>query len=197
VPGAEIRPAAPDRWPDIEHALTGGGDGASCWCQYFMVTRKDFDSIGRDGKRDRLRAQVEAGPTGLIGYLDGNPAGWVRASPRIEQPGVLRTRLVRAGSAEPPEAEDVWAITCLVVRREYRGRGLAHELVAAAVDFARRGGARLLEAYPRDTADGRASSNSLYVGTIGLFERQGFEVVARPTPSRAVMTRQLASDARR
>lgn len=191
MPSVEIRPATAEHWQDVQHALTGGGDGRSCWCQYFMLSRREFDAVSREGKRDLLRHQLEnlSPAIGLIGYVDDRAAGWIRLSPRTQQPGLLRTRVVRAGSALPAQDHDVWAVSCLIIRREFRSQGLAHELVGAAVDFARDNGATTIEAYPRDTAVRPADPNSLYVGTVSLFTRHGFEVVARPTPIRAVMSR--------
>lgn len=47
----EIVPATAERFDDVEHALTGGGDGGSCWCQWWMLPNKDFNAttaeIGR------------------------------------------------------------------------------------------------------------------------------------------------------
>jgi len=193
MPSIEIRPATAQLWDDVRHAMTGGGDGASCWCQFFMLSRREFDAVSRDSKRDLLQSQIEnlTPAVGLIGYLDGTAAGWVRLSPRPQQPGLLRTRVLRAGSPWPAQDRGVWAISCLIVRREHRGRGMAHELVRAAVRFAGDNGAQVIEAYPRDTTVRPADPNSLYVGTVSLFDRHGFTVLARPTPIRAVMSRTL------
>jgi hypothetical protein len=37
----------------------------------------------------------------------------------------------------------------------------------------------VVEAYPIDTAGGKRSSADLYTGTLAMFERAGFEEVAR------------------
>ncbi|MEA5118908.1 MAG: hypothetical protein VB036_15020, partial [Propionicimonas sp.] len=65
-------------------------------------------------------------------------------------------------------------------------------LLGAAVDYARRSGARVLEAYPIDLeARPTTSSNALYVGALSTFLKAGFEVVARPTAGRAVVALDL------
>jgi GNAT superfamily N-acetyltransferase len=186
-----VSPATAVPFADVEHALTGGGDGAACWCQWFLLPRRDFDAAGRRGLRERLRhelAEAEVAPA-LVAHVDGEAAAWVRVTPRTAQPVLARSPIVRRGSAEPADATDVWAITCLVVRREHRGQGLAHRLVGAAVEHAADAGARTIEAYPVDTGVRAATSNALYHGSVDLFERAGFAVVARPTPGRAVMSR--------
>lgn len=192
--GITVAPATAAAFESVEHALTGGGDGASCWCRWLLGTRKAFDASSRAGRRTALHDELEAAEVApaLVASQGGEGIGWVRVSPRPAQPGVLRTRLVKAGSAEPPEDPDVWAVTCFVVRREHRGSGVAATLLEAAVRHAEEHGARVIEGYPIDRAERPAATSAeLWHGTIGLFARAGFEEIARPTPARAVMTLRL------
>ena len=74
----------------------------------------------------------------------------------------------------------VWSIVCFVVGRRSRGRGIARALLDAGVAYARDHGASALEAYPVDIPDGeRIPSANVYHGTLSMFERAGFVVVAR------------------
>jgi ribosomal protein S18 acetylase RimI-like enzyme len=188
MPTIRVEAATAVPWKDVEHALTGGGDGATCWCQWFMVTRKEFGACGREELRTLLHKELKAAETspGLVAYADDSPAAWVRVGPRTSQPALARSRIVK-GSAEPLDDEDVWAITCYVVRREHRGRGLARALTAAAIDHAKSHGARVVEAYPFDTDQRKTSNNEMFVGSVQLFRDAGFREVARPTDARAVM----------
>lgn len=193
-----VAPDSPGSWPDVEHALTGGGDGASCWCQWFRVTSREFSASSRADLREDLREEVEHGmrPPGLVAHVGGVAAGWCRVGPRTEQPRLARTRIVRAAGTQPLDDAGVWAVTCLVVRREFRGQGIARVLAHEAVEFARTHGASHLEAYPvdvgaRKAAGSRTSSNELFHGDIGIFESAGFALVAHPTLTRAVMTLDL------
>ena len=92
---------------------------------------------------------------------------------------------------------------CFVVGRKSRGQGLAAALLDAAVDYARAQGATTLEAYPVDIADGaRIPSANAYHGTLGMFERAGFKVVAHrkgsPNASpRPIVRKTIRSTARR
>lgn len=72
-----------------------------------------------------------------------------------------------------------------MVRTGFRRQGIGGELVVAALDHARRGGARAVEGYPIDTTD--VILEELHVGTVAMFERAGFREVARPTKRRRVM----------
>ena len=191
---AHVVPASEVDFSAVERALTGGGDGASCWCRWLIETRAVFDASSRSAKRALLQQEIAATrpSPGLVAFVDGDAAGWVRVGPRPSQPGVLRTQVVRRGSREPADDADVWAITCLVVRSEHRRAGVAGVLVDAAVAFAGEHDARIVEGYPVDAA-ARASvtSSELWHGTVGLFERAGFQETARPTPARPVMTLRL------
>lgn len=193
-----VAPASPESWPDVEHALTGGGDGASCWCQWFRMSSREFDASSREDRRSHLREEVELGdrPPGLLAHVDGEAAGWCRVGPRGDQPRLVRSRIVRVAGGQPLDDSGVWAVTCFVVRREFRGQGVARLLAQEAVAFARARGASRLEAYPvdveaREARGTRTGSNELYHGDIGIFRSAGFTLTARPTPTRAVMTLDL------
>ncbi|MCH4208818.1 GNAT family N-acetyltransferase [Bifidobacterium sp.] len=186
------QPATVQRWDDVETVLCGGGDGRSCQCQWPVVGAPTWRTTNAAQRADLLHHEL-LGPLapGVLAYIDGQPAGWVRVGPRPMQQRLGRSRIVRQGSAEPIDAPDVWAVTCFSIRREYRHRGLGAVLLDAAIEHARSHGARVLEAYPIDTAVSSASSNALFVGVLSTFLRSGFQIVARPTPSRAVVALEL------
>jgi GNAT superfamily N-acetyltransferase len=196
MPKIRVETASTDRWADVEHSLTGGGDGATCWCQWFTIPRAQFRASSTNELRDRLHNELanQTLSPGLVAYVDDESAAWVRVAPRISQPTLLRSRVVTSGSTEPRDDPSVWAITCFVVRRQFRGLGVAKRLVDAGVQYAAAHGARLVEAYPFDTGQGPRRANELYVGTVSLFSERGFVETARPTPARVVMTRELARD---
>lgn len=186
-------PATLAQWHDVQSALTGGGDGRSCQCMWPVLPNKDWQTMSVDERERMLHDEIGAGPPpGLVAYADGQAAGWVRVGPRPIQRRIMRSRIVKDGSQEPLEDDGVWAITCFSIRREHRGQGITRALLDAAGDYARRSGARVLEAYPIDTESGRETrSNDLYVGALSTFTSAGFEVVAHPTPSRAVVALRL------
>ena len=191
MPTITIEPATAGRFDDAEHALTGGGDGPSCQCQWWIMRNTDFQRTTREDREGMLRAELDGHPApALVAYVDGEAAGWVRIGPRTTQPRLSRTR---AFTASPHAWDDptVWAVTCFVVRREHRGLGLMSRLLAAAVDHARDNGARVIEAYPIDTSVGSRASNELYTGILSVFEAAGFREVARPKPERVIVELRL------
>lgn len=185
--------ATTDRWDDLQHALTGGGDGASCQCIWPVLRNKDWNETTLPQRTEMLRAEIDEGPPpGIIAYVDGDAAGWIRIGPRARQARIPNTRMIAAATTEPLDDESVWAVTCFVVRREYRGKGLNGELLRAAVDYARSSGARLIEGYPVDTDGAKMPSNDLYHGTAHTFLSAGFERSAELKPGRTLVTMHLS-----
>jgi GNAT superfamily N-acetyltransferase len=114
----------------------------------------------------------------------------VSVAPRPQYGRVLRSRRI----GPPPEAaadESVWSVVCFWIPRGERGRGIATELLDAAVARARERGATQLEAYPVDTSGGRHPAANLFTGTLAMFKRAGFSEVDRPRGAQLVVRRDL------
>ena len=186
----EVRvvPVTDAPWDAVRTVFGTRGDPAGCWCQYFKVTSAQWNAGDRHTFEQALCDQTRAGGAGpgLIAYLDDEPVGWVAVEPRTSYPRLLGGTVARA-STEAPDAADVWAVTCFVVRVGFRRRGVSGALLRAAVDHARAHGARVIEGYPVDTAGRKVSSADLYHGPLSAFEAAGFTVSARPAPGRAVV----------
>lgn len=117
---------------------------------------------------------------------------WVAVAPRTEYPKLLTSRVPWTGRDEDKDDEGVWAVTCFVVRKGYRGRGLTYRLAAAALDVARARGASAVEAYPVITRPGEEITwGEAHVSTRQVFAEAGFEQVSHPTKRRVVMRRDL------
>ena len=171
------------------------GAAAHCQCQRYKLAPKEaFSTFPVEERARRLRKQTECGhPTsettsGLVAYLDGEPVGWCAVEPRTAYSGLLRVyRVPWLGRDEDKSEESVWAVTCVFARAGLRGRGVAHALVRAAADHARRRGARAVEGYPMLTAPGRKIAwDEIHVGTREMFEAAGFAEVSRPSHRRVV-----------
>lgn len=188
-----IVPVTPGSFSDAQHAMSGGGDGHECQCQWWTMTNADFQRTDIDGRAAAFRDEVDAAPSpGLIAYVDGDAAGWVRVGPRTRQVRLGKTRAYAGATKEPWDDADVWAVSCFAVRKEHRGSGLNAALLDAAISFARDNGARVVEAYPVDPHAGRkVTSNELYHGALSTFLTAGFREVARPKPHVALVSLDL------
>ncbi|GAA2760736.1 GNAT family N-acetyltransferase [Actinopolymorpha rutila] len=183
-----IVPANEAPWQDLEAIFGSSGDPSRCWCQRFkMLPGETWASMGPEQLAARLRDQTASGhpdskaTSGLVAYLEGEPVGWCSVDPRSANPRLLRNVPVPwVGRNEDKYDNSVWAVTCLVTRAGFRRRGVSRSLARAAVDFARRRGARALEAYPHLTEHS-------HLGTAAMFAAAGMVEVSRPTKNRVVM----------
>jgi GNAT superfamily N-acetyltransferase len=188
-----IVPANEATWADLV-AIFGTTDAGHCQCQRFKVVGWIWRDSSLAQRTAMLQAQTACGQpdaattSGLVAYVDGEPAGWAAVEPRTAYPKLRTSRIPWSGRDEDKDDEDVWAVTCLVVRKGYRGRGLTYPLALATVDFARQRGARALEAYPMLTQPGKEITwGELHVGARQVFEDAGFSEVTHPTARRVVM----------
>jgi len=189
-----VVPANEASWKDLQAVLGTRGYHSGCWCQRFKIRGRDWDSdsVPVGERANRLRKQTHCGQpeadttSGLVAYLDGEPAGWCAVS---------RAPPTCAWAASPGRGErrtrpttGVWAVTCFVTRTGFRRRGVSRALARAAVDFARQRGARALEGYPMITQPGHEITwGELHVGSRSIFAAAGFTEVSRPTLRRVVM----------
>jgi GNAT superfamily N-acetyltransferase len=139
-----------------------------------------------DRNKTELCSLVDKGVVpGLVGYVDEQPVGWISLGPREDY-----LKLRRSPVMKPVDDAEVWSIVCTFVAKAHRGRGLQHKLLAAALDFARDNGVRLVEAYPVDKAE-RSHDDFMFFGSRHLYEKAGFTEVVRRSPTRVVMRRRL------
>lgn len=85
----------------------------------------------------------------------------------------------------------VWLITCFIVRKGYRRKGLMRQLIGSGIDHAQEQDATVLEAYPVEVC-GKSGRSELYFGSLGAFLDNGFAEVARTLPSRPMVRLSLA-----
>jgi len=196
-----IVPANQVPWGDLK-AVFGDRDSGRCNCQRFKTRGWFWEQATDEQRRAQLRDQANCddptstSTTGLVGYLhdqdrdqEATPVGWVAVEPRTEYPRLMGLPTVWKGRPDEDKQDDsVWAVTCFVVRKGYRRRGLTYALAEAAVGYARANGARALEGYAMLTQPGREITwGELHVGARQVFAEAGLAEVSRPSVRRAVM----------
>ncbi|TPK72994.1 GNAT family N-acetyltransferase [Mesorhizobium sp. B2-4-15] len=183
-----IVPLTPELWPEFEDLFGKQGACYGCWCTHFRLAPAARRESSRERNKDHIKARIEAGPPpGLLAVEDGKAVGWMQIGPRADVP---EWNNKGRGSApiDPADASDpaVWAISCFFIRAKARGWGITHRLVEGGIDFARRSGARLVEACPIDLSrDSR--SIGLFVGSSRVFEKAGFERLVERKAGRPLM----------
>lgn len=179
---AVVRPVTRVLWPALEDLFGRGGASNGCWCMYWILGA-GYRKRPRQENKQQLRSSVMEGPPpGLLALDDsGTALGWCRLTPRAELPWLNRRRDLAA-----VDDLGVWSLPCFYVRRGSRGQGVGAALVAGAVQYARTAGAPALEAYPVDT-DVEGATRNTFSGTVGMFARAGFTVLARRSADRLIM----------
>ncbi|QFU92746.1 GNAT family N-acetyltransferase [Amycolatopsis sp. YIM 10] len=185
------RPVEHDRWDDLVEVFGSNGGCEGCWCMYWRVTSgPEYDRMrGAPARAEFSRLVRDGEVPGLLAYHDERPVGWCAVAPR---PAYVRLRRSRTLRPAEPDDPGVWAVPCFYIKNEHRRRGVADQLLAAAVRHAERQGAHTIEAYPTDSEHRRYSSGELHMGTVDLFTRHGFSEVDRPSPGRVIVRRDLA-----
>jgi GNAT superfamily N-acetyltransferase len=164
----EVRPASD--FDDIE-TMVGPKrpDSNVCWCLSYRVPSKENLALRGPARGERVKQLVaEVPPPGVLAYDGDEVVGWAAVHPRADT--------AFSGNRKIPFVDDldVWSLWCIRVRPGHRRRGIAHHLIAGAVEFARDHRAPAIEGYPVDNEGRKVDLTMAYVGTRKLFERAGF-----------------------
>jgi len=83
--------------------------------------------------------------------------------------------------------QKLWRITCFSVDRRFRGQGVATAALRAALRSIGEKGGGTVEAYPAT----RRGALAVWFGTVSMFEREGFRVVAPFGRSNVLVRREV------
>jgi GNAT superfamily N-acetyltransferase len=154
---------------------------------HWRLTSAQYTHLKGDANRELLRELVLAGKEpGLLAYAEGEPVGWIAIAPRGEYPRLERSRLFKAVDDRP-----VWSIVCLFIARPHRRRGLSSWLIDAAARHAAARGATTVEAYPVEPRSHSMPDVFAFTGTAAAYRAAGFVEVARRSPTRPIMRREV------
>jgi len=151
------------------------------------LPRRAWEKGKGSGNKRALKRLVESGPPpGLIAYEGKTPVGWISLGPRETFPILARSRV-----AKRPDDRPAWHVVCLFVAKERRRRGVSAALIEAAARWAKRQGARLLDACPVEARKGRIPDAFAWHGLASAFRSCGFVEIARRSPTRPYVRREL------
>jgi GNAT superfamily N-acetyltransferase len=150
---------------------------------YWHETRAEYEKKKGEANRRALKKRVTAGPPpGLIAYADGRPIGWCALAPREAYSTLARSRILA-----PVDDAQVWSVPCFFIAREVRRSGLTSKLLAAAAEYARKQGAKVLEGYPVEPKKGSMPDAFAFTGLVGAFKKAGFKEATRRSATRPIM----------
>jgi len=173
-------------WPDLERLFErpGVGDAWWCWCTHHHVssysTAENKQPRSRAERavknRERKAELVKNGRAhGILVYSDREPVGWCQYGPREELPRIDNSRNYRNLASEE-DRQRLWRITCFVVDKNFREKGVASAALRAAIESIRNKGGGLVEAIPVSKTD--QGPGYMCTGTVSMFEKAGFKIAA-------------------
>jgi GNAT superfamily N-acetyltransferase len=175
-------PLTRERWPDLETLFDENKTCRLCWCMWWRVKNAEFERQKGQGNKKALKKIIHSGKVpGILAYAGDEAIGWCSLGPREEFGRLERSPWLRRVDSEP-----VWSIVCFFVAERFRQRGVMERLLKAAVEYAGRQGARIVEAYPVD-AKSSIRPELAYTGIAEVFRQAGFAEVLRRSETRPVM----------
>ncbi len=150
---------------------------------WWRLRSSEFGSLTPQQRKRGLKRIVEAGQRpGLLAFLGKEPIAWCSIEPREHFVRFERSRIYKRVDDQP-----VWSITCFFVAKAFRKKGLMAPLLRAAVDYACRNGAQIVEGYPVEPSEAKLTGYAGFTGIVSAFRMAGFEEVARPDSVRRIM----------
>jgi GNAT superfamily N-acetyltransferase len=178
-----FEPLTPERWDDFDALFGPRGACGGCWCMYWLVSGAEFDRQKGPGNKQAMQAIVFSGQTpGLLAYSAGKPVGWCALAPRP-----IYKRLERSRILKPVDDQPVWSVVCFFVDKAFRKQGLTVGLLKAAVRYAAKNGAHILEGYPVEPKAGKLPDPFVYTGLASAFKKAGFVEELRRSETRPIM----------
>jgi GNAT superfamily N-acetyltransferase len=182
MPKLAFRPLTANEWDDFQELFGPRGACGGCWCMWWRLPRSQYNAGRGNGNRRAMKKLVDGGAiTGLLAYEGARAVGWCSIAQRGEFIGLERSRVLARVDDRP-----AWSIVCFFVAKDRRHTGVTEKLLEAAVRFARRNGARIIEGYPVEPGSGGTADAFAYTGLASVFRRAGFTEAARRSPRRAV-----------
>jgi len=185
-------------WQDFEKLFKKPGEWGACWCVYYQrsgpLKRSEkagmtLDQRAARNRREKKELVGEGFAHGILVYSGKEPIGWCQYGPKEELPRVDGGRKYRALNLG--ETSSLWRITCFCVDKKYRNRDVATVGLAAALESIRKKGGGTVEAYPVTHKGALAA----WFGSVAMFKREGFEIVAPFGKSNVLMRRELQGSA--
>lgn len=191
-------------WALIRELFGSRGACGGCWCMHWRRERggQAWEKAKGEPNRRAFKKLVESGRAhGILARHGNQPVGWCSFGRRSDFPRLERTKAYRyavphtthgAGDLKS-KTHHVWAINCLFINKEYRGRGYSGKLVEVAVRAIRKRQGKHIESYPVTlTKDGRQLPPAFsFTGPEVIYRRLGFKEIQRLAPSRPLYCLEL------
>lgn len=178
-----FRPVTAARWRDLETLFGERGACGGCWCMWWKLPRSQFEKQKGAGNKRAMKRLIDSGEVpGLLAYSQGRPVAWCAVAPRERYAALERSRILKRVDDSP-----VWSVVCFFIDKEFRRLGVSTELLRAAVGYAKKKGAKIVEGYPVDPKKGPYPSAFAHTGLASAFLKAGFVEILRRSKTRPIM----------
>lgn len=176
-----FQPLTAERWKDFEKLFGDNGACGGCWCMWWRLKRSQYGKQKGAGNKKAIKKIVTDGTVpGIIAYHDSKPIGWVAIEPRENYLLLESSRVLKR-----VDDKKVWSVVCFFVDKKYRRKGVPEKLLEAALKYAKKNKAKIVEGYPIDSE--RTPPSFAWTGFAPAFLKAGFKEVHRSSPTRPIM----------
>jgi GNAT superfamily N-acetyltransferase len=156
---------------------------------WWRLTRSQFSHQTGQKNKQAFKRIIDSGEIpGILLYAGDEPIGWCSVAPRENYASLERSRTLKRVDDQP-----VWSVVCFFVAKPFRRQGIMVPLLNAAVEYARKHGAKIVEGYPIDSKKTNIPDASNFVGLASAFRKAGFSEVLRRSEHQPIM-RYLVED---
>ena len=176
-------PVMKENWKDFENLFGEKGACAGCWCMYWRLRRKEYDTLRGEGTKKKMKSLVNKGIIpGILAYDDKQPVAWCSVAPREDFPVLENSRVLKRIDDKP-----VWSIVCFYINKNYRKKGLSIELLNAAKKYVKKNKGKIIEGYPVEPKKGKTADVFAWTGLASAFKKAGFKEIERRSETRPIM----------
>ncbi len=150
---------------------------------WWRLKRSQFQKQQGEGNKKAIKKIVDSGEIpGILAYVGGNPIAWCSLAPRENYQVLERSRILKRVDNQP-----VWSVVCFFVDKKYRQKGITLKLIKATIDYVKKQGGKIVEAYPVEPKKSQIPDIFAYHGLASTFLKAGFTEVLRRSETRPIM----------
>jgi GNAT superfamily N-acetyltransferase len=178
-----FHPLDESRWHDFETLFGERGACGGCWCMSWRSTKSEFEKNKGAGNKRKMKRLVKVGEQiGILAYAGRRPVAWCAVAPREKYIRLEHSRVLKRF-----DDAQVWSIPCFFLAKEFRRKGLSAEILKGVIQYGRRNGVKILEAYPIYPYSSNMPAAFAWTGFVSSFINAGFRVSKQWSKARPIM----------
>ena len=179
-----FEPLTKDNWGKFLQLFGNKGACGNCWCMYYRLKKQDYQEGKQDdGNKNAMKEIVwDNRPAGILGFYDGQPIAWCAFAPREDFLKLEKSRVHKRIDDQP-----IWSIPCFFIDKAFRRHGVSVELLKGVINYARKEGIKIIEAYPTTPTQEKLPDSFAWIGLYKSFERAGFAIVDQTSKNRPMV----------